>query len=92
MTEDITNKITEVFIKGREYITIKGVTKVVGFNKSEFILNSFNGPVYLCGEDLELISLNTDEGIIKIEGKIIGYSYMDKKKKESFISKLFKWQ
>ena len=84
---------SELKIIDRSLMTLNGVSKIVSFDSKEFILESNLGPVYIKGEELELLTLDTSEGIIKIKGKINGYNYiekMQKKKEESFFANLFK--
>lgn len=90
MVDDIIAKSSSVSLVGRENITISGVSKVTGFDANEFLLDSVEGPIYITGENLELLNLKNDEGIIQIHGKINSFSYINKKrKKESIIAKLF---
>ncbi|MBE6155561.1 MAG: sporulation protein YabP [Firmicutes bacterium] len=77
----------------RSILSLTGVSKIVSFDSSEFILESNMGPIHIKGEGLELLSLDTQDGVIRIKGKIIGYNYIEKlakKKEESLIAKLFK--
>ena len=51
------------------------------------------GAIYIKGSSLELLSLDTHDGNIRIKGKINGFDYIEKsnkRKDESFLSKLFK--
>lgn len=85
--------VHELKILDRCLLSLNGVNKIISFDNSEFILESNLGPVHICGENLELLSLNLEENTIKIKGKINGFNYIEKTKKktdESFISKLFK--
>lgn len=85
--------ISELKILDRSLMSLNGVSKIVSFDSNEFIIETELGPVHITGENLELLSLDTSSGLIKIKGKINGYNYIEKihkKKEESFISKLFK--
>ena len=46
----------------------------------------------LKGENMELLNLDTTNGVIKIKGKVNSYVYLEKtnKKEESIIARLFK--
>lgn len=91
---DISNDLNqEVKILDRNKITITGVKKIISFNKEEFYIESNLGNINVKGNSLELVHLDTQDGTIKIKGKINLFSYLDmssKSKEESFISKLFK--
>ena len=91
---DKINSKSELRIIDRSLMTLNGVSKIVSFDNNEFIIETDLGPIHITGQGLELLNLDTHEGLIKIKGKINGYNYVDKaikKKEESIISKLFKW-
>lgn len=83
-----------VQISERKNITITGVKKLESFDKREFFLESVMGFVLIKGEGLELIKLDTWEGILSIKGKVNGLYYIEgtgkKASGESILSKLFK--
>ena len=83
-----------VQISERKNITITGVKKLESFDKKEFFLESVMGFVLIKGEGLELIKLDTWEGILSIKGKVNGLNYIEgtgkKASGESILSKLFK--
>lgn len=82
----------EVKIIDRNVIYLTGVDKIVSFNNEEFILESLMGHIKLVGNSLEVIKLDTHDGIVSIRGNIDSLIYDDgvKKENESFLSKLFK--
>ena len=93
MTEQIGNISHEIKLVDRSMLNISGVNKIVSFDSNEFILESSMGPIYIKGTALELLSLDTHDGNIRIKGKINGINYIEKsthKKEDSFIAKLFK--
>lgn len=94
MNEQSLNIAHEVKLIDRNILSITGVNKIISFDSNEFLLESNMGPIHITGNALELQSLDTHDGIIRIKGKVSGYNYLDKttkKKDDSFISKLFKW-
>lgn len=83
----------EVKIIDRGNITITGVSKLVSFDDEEFLMETVMGNLRLLGSTLELVKLDTTDGIVKIKGKINSYMYIDgntKNKESSIINKLFK--
>ena len=77
----------------RHNVTITGVIKIDSFDNEEFLLETSLGLLGIKGKDLEIIKLDTYEGIITIKGVIDGFTYLDSnrlKKDESFITRLFK--
>ena len=56
-------------------------------------MESSLGVIHLIGSGLELIRLDTQDGNVKIKGKINSIEYLDSKEKhkeESLLAKLFK--
>ena len=93
MNEKLNGVSSELKIIDRSIMSLNGVSKIVSFDSNEFIIETTLGPVHITGNALELLNLDTHEGLIKIKGKINGYNYIEKtpkKKEESIISKLFK--
>jgi len=84
----------EVKIVDRSMISITGVAKLVSFDDEEFLMETIMGNLRILGSTLELLKLDTTDGIVKIKGKINSYTYIDEKiknKESSIINKLFKW-
>ena len=79
----------------RKDLTISGVKKVDSFDAEEFLIDSVMGYIVLKGEGLELLKLDTREGVVTIKGMINSITYVDeltnkKNKENSIISRLFK--
>lgn len=79
----------------RKNVTITGVKKVDSFDSEEFLIESVMGYLVLKGESLELIKLDTLQGVVTIKGMISSLTYIDehhgkKDKENSVISRLFK--
>ena len=90
---EINDVIQELKITNRNSLQLNCIKRVVSFDNKEFILETAKGPVHIYGENLELGSLDTINGNILINGKINGFDYLEKSKKnvqESFWNKLFK--
>ena len=79
----------------RKNVTISGVKKVDSFDSEEFLIESVMGVMILKGESLELVKLDTMQGVVTIKGIVNSLSYVDsetkKNKENSVISRLFKW-
>ena len=94
MNDKIVGVTHEVKMIDRNILSITGIKRIINFDSKEFILESIMGPIHIKGNSMELHSLDTGSGLIKIKGKIDSYNYIDKNvknKEESLISKLFKW-
>lgn len=93
MNEGITFGSQEVKIIDRSSISLSGINKIVSFDDEEFLMESNMGNIRLLGEGLELLKLDTNDGNVKIKGKINSFTYVDgkmKNKEESLVAKLFK--
>ncbi len=78
----------------RKNIIITGVKKVDSFDNEEFLVETIMGYLVLKGSDLELVKLDTLQGIVTIKGYCNSFDYLDdnnKKEKEgSIFNRLFK--
>lgn len=80
----------------RKNISISGVKKVDSFDAEEFLIESVMGYIVLKGEGLEMLKLDTREGVVTIKGLVNSLNYVDdkvnkKQHENSIISRLFKW-
>ena len=80
----------------RKNISISGVKKVDSFDSEEFLIESVMGYIILKGEGLEMLKLDTRDGVVTIKGLVNSINYVDdkinkKEKENSIISRLFKW-
>ncbi len=83
----------ELKLSDRSRIVLTGIKKIVNFDSQEFLMETTLGILELKGTGLELIRLDTQDGNVKIKGKINSMQYLDnkeKQKEESFLAKLFK--
>lgn len=82
-------------INERNGIYITGVLRIDSFDDEEFLLETNMGYLAIKGENLELIRLDTKDGVVSIKGLIISMSYIEDLKKSnkqsSFFEKVFKW-
>ena len=80
----------------RKNMIITGVKKIENFDSEEFLIESVMGTIILKGEGLELLKLDTMQGVVTIKGLVNSLTYLDenilkKNKENSVISRLFKW-
>lgn len=83
-----------ISLNERKNIMVTGVKKIESFDDHEFLMETSMGYLYIKGENLEIIKLDTFQGTVSIKGKFISLNYMDdakkKEKEESVFAKLFK--
>ena len=82
----------EVKVIERNLIYLSGLNKIISFDSEEFLMESIMGIILLKGENLEIVKLDTHDGMVSIKGNINSMIYDDGKKKdgESILGKLFK--
>lgn len=76
---DEQKKIHEFASKNREGIKISGVSDVISFDERGVSLETLCGSMAVEGEELRVRTLNTDEGIVEIDGKVNGVYYYESK-------------
>lgn len=82
----------DVKIIDRSLIYLSGIERIISFDSEEFLMSSVMGMILLKGEGLEIVKLDTHDGIVSIKGTVNNLVYDDGKKKdnESLLGKLFK--
>lgn len=69
------SKQHDILIKSRENVEISGVESVISFDDESVCLESIMGELLIEGEELNVGTLDTDRGIVKLTGKINGIYY-----------------
>ncbi len=93
MIDKINQTNHEFKIIDRAFISLSGIIKIISFNDEEFLLETIMGNMHIKGDSLEVIKMDTTDGIVKIKGSINGVNYIEgksKNKEESIIAKLFR--
>lgn len=84
----------EISIKDRNLLKITGVNKIESFDDEEFLMETVMGFLVIKGEKLEIVKLDTKDGVVAIKGTIDNFSYIDQVKKQNkgnnFFNKLFR--
>ena len=82
----------EIILIDRGLIYLTGIDKIVRFDSEEIYMESIMGALTVKGEMLEVVKLDTHDGVVSIKGKVnsIVYDNDSKKDGESFLTKLFK--
>ena len=83
-----------ISINERKSMYITGVLKIDSFDDEEFLIETNMGYLVIKGENLEIVKLDTKDGIVSIKGSFISLSYIEELKKmnkeNSLFNKLFK--
>lgn len=82
-----------ISINERKLLYVTGVSKIESFDDEEFLLETNMGYLVIKGSELEIVKLDTKDGIVSIKGKIDSLEYLEslkKTNKSSMFDKLFK--
>lgn len=82
-----------ISINERKLIYLTGVLKIESFDNEEFLVETNMGYLAIKGSNLEIVRLDTKDGILSIKGNVDSFAYFDslkKSSKSSFMEKLFK--
>lgn len=94
MDKDIVNYNHSITLNERKNIIVTGVKKIESFDKEEFLLETNMGFIVIKGKELEIVKLDTYQGVVSIKGTFNNLNYMEnikKEKEESIFNRLFKW-
>ena len=85
----------KLLLGGRETLEVTGVTDVLNFDEQTVMLSTLCGGMEVCGSALHIRVLNTEEGVVAMEGKIDSISYYEqdlheKSEKTGFFGRLFR--
>ena len=80
---------------GRETLEVTGVTDVLNFDEQIVVLNTLCGGMEIGGASIHIRVLNTEDGVVTMEGKIDSISYYEqesheKSGKTGFFGRLFR--
>ena len=82
----------KVSLDMRKKMSVTGVKEVVSFDEESVILKSNCGEITIEGTELKIGTLDTEKGIVILEGRIdaVYYSDMQTEEKHGFFSKMFR--
>ena len=67
----------DIYIHSRNHVDITGVKDVLSFDEQSVVAVTSDGDLALEGEDLKMTVLDTDRGIISVDGRISAVIYYD---------------
>ena len=84
-------EVSEIILQSRESLKITGVSKMHSLDVNLFDLATNLGRLKVEGKNMEMLSLDIEQGVLLIKGYINKIYYLDVlKEKESFLGKIFK--
>ena len=67
----------DIAIRSRKHIDVTGVKEVLSFDESSVSMVTVCGEMNVEGESLKIGTLDTDSGIVSVDGKISAEIYYD---------------
>ena len=75
----------------RKRLSLTGIYDIGSFDENIIVLYSDYGMINITGENMQIISIDTENGNFEAEGNFKGINYSDNKSKhQSFLSKVFR--
>ena len=78
----------DILIRSRKHIDITGVKDVISFDDRAVVMTTSGGDMTVEGDELKIGVLDTEKGIVSVDGKISAVIYYDDDPTEK--RKLFK--
>lgn len=82
-----------ISIRDRKHIDISGVKEVVSFDDTSVVMVTVGGDMTVEGDNLKIGVLDTDRGLVSIDGKISALLYEDESStdgKKGILGKIFR--
>ena len=70
-----------ISVNERKIMYITGVLKIESFDEEEFLLETNMGYLVIKGSGLEILKLDTKDGIVSIKGLVDSFAYLENLKK-----------
>lgn len=77
-------------LENRKRIMLTGVNEVVSQIDKAVVLKSAGVLATISGQELRVVKLNLEEGVLIVEGKIDGFKYADNNQSKGFFKRIFK--
>ena len=89
MQDNFENKSHSVSIQNRESIELTGIRDVSSFNEEEVNASCESGSVLIKGSHLLVETLDLENGILRVNGRITALVYSEKVNKTKIFGKIF---
>lgn len=86
----ITNKNTKIIVNNLNSVNLTGVTKVFSATESVISLKLASTDILIEGENLHVIKLDVESGIVDIEGQIFKIKQEKSKQSKNIFKRIFK--
>lgn len=84
-------RMQAITLENRENLSVSGVRNVEEFNDTDICLETDCGILHIDGANLHITQLNSEDGIVLVEGNVCGIVFEDEPEQgKSMWSKIFK--
>ncbi len=90
ITKNVAESTHTVHIDKRRHMKIEGVLEVIGFDGGYVELITSCGRLMIDGEDIKIGVLDTDAGVVELDGNILSVEYVEdaEREKRGFFKRL----
>lgn len=81
MEESVEKRVHKVSIDKRSHMDISGVCEVISFDEECVLLKTSCGEMSVEGSGIKIGVLDTDRGVVSLDGKIDALFYSDEREK-----------
>jgi sporulation protein YabP len=80
-----------ISLRNRKRMDLTSVKSIERFNQEEFAVRTSQGHLSIKGEELRIVHLDVDKGLLTLEGhvKVFQYDEEDEEQGKNFLHKLF---
>ena len=80
-----------VTVRNRKRMDMTSVKSIERFDQEEFYVNTSQGHLLIRGEELRIVHLDVDKGLLTLEGEVKAFQYDESENglSKSFLHKLF---
>lgn len=89
---DNTKERQDIKLESRKHLEIIGVKEVISFDEESVVVNTLCGILNVDGKELKVSVLDTDKGVVTLDGVIDSIYYTDTKsdEKHGFFGRLLR--
>ncbi|MBR3737805.1 MAG: sporulation protein YabP [Eubacterium sp.] len=89
MAELFDSRNHSVYISNREVVELTGISDVSSFNEEEVNASCESGNVLIKGSHLLVETLDLENGILKVNGRVTAIVYSEKSNAKNFFGRIF---
>jgi len=88
-TEQNTKMSHQILLQNRNNVTMTGITRVDSTSENSVDVMIGDTPLEILGNNIHVLKLDVEKGILELEGNFVSIKY-DVKDKKNFVQRLFR--